>query len=164
MTNATARSTRNTSILDRLWIDLPAEREALRPYIERSKSLRNDCGCAMGGGFLTGALLIVILDGLFFHRITGRGLLNSGLRGTALAFGASVAGKVIGIGVARLRLGMKVYFFPSSAASSPLSCSARPGMSGTEAMRSTQCGRARARSRPPYAGCRRCSKHVLLIV
>jgi hypothetical protein len=106
MVQGTIRSSTNAGMLERLWRDLPAERERLRPYIEKGKSFRKDCGCVMGGVSMVGALVLLILDGLFFHRISGRGVLTSTLRGSALVFGASIVGKTIGIGVARLRLAL----------------------------------------------------------
>jgi len=49
------RNRRNASseTLSRLWAEFPAERETLRPYVDRAKSYRNECGCAMGANSLS---------------------------------------------------------------------------------------------------------------
>jgi hypothetical protein len=106
MMQGTRRSNRNVGILERLWQDLPDARETLRPYVEKGKSFRNECGCVMGGVFLIVALATLIADNLFCHRISGRGLLASALRESAFVFGTSMVGKTIGIGVARMRLAL----------------------------------------------------------
>jgi hypothetical protein len=100
------RSTGNAAILERLWRRLPHERENLRPHIEKARSYRNECGCAMGGVFLIAALVLVTLDGVFFHRLSGRGWFTEALRGSAVVFGAGIFGKAIGIGFARTRLAL----------------------------------------------------------
>ncbi|MGB6415544.1 MAG: hypothetical protein WBF50_02965, partial [Pseudolabrys sp.] len=72
--------------------------------IEKAKAYRNACGCVMGGVFFVGALVLLILDGLFSHQITNGSWVAATLRGAAFVFVASLAGKAIGIGIARLRL------------------------------------------------------------
>jgi hypothetical protein len=57
-----------------------------------------------GGVFFVGALVLLILDGLFSHQITNGSWVAATLRGAAVAFVASLLGKAIGIGIARLRL------------------------------------------------------------
>jgi VIT1/CCC1 family predicted Fe2+/Mn2+ transporter len=98
------QSTRNAAFLERLWHALPNERDRLRPYIEKAKAYRNECGCVTGGVFFVGALVLLILDGLFSHQITNGSWVGATLRGVAVAFVASLLGKAIGIGIARLRL------------------------------------------------------------
>lgn len=98
------QSTRNAAFLERLWHALPNERDRLRPYIEKAKAYRNECGCVMGGVFFVGALVLLILDSLFSHQITNGSWVGATLRGVAVAFVASLLGKAIGIGIARLRL------------------------------------------------------------
>jgi hypothetical protein len=72
--------------------------------MEKAKAYRNECGCVMGGVFFVGALVLLILDGLFSHQITNGSWVGATLRGAAVAFVASLLGKAIGIGIARLRL------------------------------------------------------------
>ena len=90
--------------LDRLWRSLPEERPRLRPYVERAEAYRKDCGCSMGAAFLVGALGLLILDGVLFAGFTRGSVLAVALRGAALVFGASVIGKLTGLGIARFRL------------------------------------------------------------
>ena len=44
------QSTRNAAFLERLWHALPNERDRLRPYVEKAKAYRNECGCVTGVG------------------------------------------------------------------------------------------------------------------
>jgi hypothetical protein len=95
---------KQVGILERLWRDLPAERGKLRPYFEKAKSYRQECGCALGGIFLMVALALAILDHFYLHQMSSASLPITALRGLAFAFGASILGKAIGIGIARIRL------------------------------------------------------------
>jgi hypothetical protein len=92
--------------LERLWQALPNERDALRPYVEKAKGYRNECGCMMGGAFFIGAFTLLICDFLFFHQIVGGNWLAAVLRTAAFVLGASMLGKAIGIGIARIRLAL----------------------------------------------------------
>lgn len=94
------------NILAQLWRALPDEREKLGPYVEKAKSYRNECGCAMGGGFLIGSLVLLILYRVFFNAVSSGHWFTTTLRGTALVFGACILGKVTGIAIARIRLGL----------------------------------------------------------
>ena len=100
------QSTRNAAFLERLWHALPNERDRLQPYVEKAKAYRNECGCVMGGVFFIGAFGLLIIDGLFSHQITDGGWVAATLRGAAFVFVASLLGKAIGIGIARLRLAL----------------------------------------------------------
>ena len=106
MIRSAMSSTRTESVLEQIWKTSPDEREKLRPFVEKAKSYRNECGCEMGGVFFTGAVVIVILDLLVIHGITDGGWLIGALRGSAFVFSASFLGKAIGIGVARMRLAL----------------------------------------------------------
>jgi hypothetical protein len=106
MIRSAMSSESSESVLEQIWKTSPDEREKLRPYVERAKSYRNECGCEMGGVFFTGAVVIVILDLFLIHGISGGGWLTGALRGSAFVFCASLLGKAIGIGVARLRLAL----------------------------------------------------------
>jgi hypothetical protein len=90
--------------IDRLWRLLPEERPRLRPYVERAEAYRKDCGCSMGGAFLVGSFGLVILDGVLFGGFARGSVLTVVLRGAAWVFGATIIGKLVGIGIARFRL------------------------------------------------------------
>jgi hypothetical protein len=91
-------------ILVRLWNALPDERENLLTYIEKAKSYRNECGCAMGGAFAVGSMVLLILRGIFFSHSAGGHWIVAILQGTASVFGACILGKGTGVGIARIRL------------------------------------------------------------
>lgn len=90
--------------LNYLWTALPAERENLRPYVGRAKSYRNDCGCTMGGIFVVGTLALLILYGLVFRGFDVQHWLLDMISAAACLLGAALIGKMIGIGLARIRL------------------------------------------------------------
>jgi hypothetical protein len=106
MIRGAIQSTTNAMFLERLWQTLPNERDALRPYVEKAKAYRNECGCIMGGAFFIGALTLLICDFLFFHQIVGENWLVAALRIAAFVLGISMLGKVIGISIARIRLAL----------------------------------------------------------
>ena len=94
---------RSESVLDRLLHSRPQERERLRPYVDRAKALRSECGCSMGGAFMMTALVLVV-RAVAFAEPGGTTLVGRALRGVAIVFAAGGAGKLLGIGIARARL------------------------------------------------------------
>lgn len=94
------------NIFDYLLQSHPEERENLRPYLDRAKAYRNDCGCSMGGAFLLGALVLLGFHGFLFQGFERVGWLPEVLWGIAFIFCAGVVGKLIGIGIARIRLAL----------------------------------------------------------
>jgi hypothetical protein len=92
------------NILDQLWRALPSERGNLRPYVERAKAYRNECGCSTGAVFFGASLLVLVVRGVFFHFAANGGSLSAIFGATLLVFGAAIVGKAVGIGVARIRL------------------------------------------------------------
>ncbi len=98
------RSNIRTDLLQRLWNALPEQRGELLPYFRQARAYKSECGCTMGGVFLMGALILLLLDILFFHVLSSGGWLSTGLEGTAFIFGASIVGKATGIVIARIRL------------------------------------------------------------
>ena len=81
----------------------PDERSA-EPRVDelraRLATLAGECGCTMGGIFLAIALVVAVL---YFLAKGGLGL-QSGLAALGLVFLASIIGKLVGIGAARLRM------------------------------------------------------------
>jgi hypothetical protein len=66
----------------------------------RLASLAAECGCTMGGIFLAIALVAALL-----HFLIRGGLgLQSGLAAGGLIFLASITGKLVGLGAARIRM------------------------------------------------------------
>ena len=66
----------------------------------RLASLSAECGCTMGGISLAVALAAAVLYFLTIGTLD----LASGLQAAAIVFGASVTGKLLALGVARLRM------------------------------------------------------------
>ncbi len=98
------RSIIRTDLLQRLWNALPERRDELLPYFRQARAYKSECGCTMGGVFLMGALVLLLIDILFLHQLSSGGWLATALYGTAFAFGASIVGKGTGIAIARIRL------------------------------------------------------------
>jgi len=100
------RNRRNASseTLSRLWAEFPAERESLRPYVDRAKSYRNECGCAMGGKFAVAAFAVLILYGFAYHGFRVEHWLLDAAKAVGCLWGAALLGKLMGIGLARIRL------------------------------------------------------------
>jgi hypothetical protein len=106
MGSNTTLATGSGDILERLLAARPDRRDALRPYVRKVKALRNECGCAMSGAFLVGAIGLLIVHYLFLPDIVRLSLLGEVLAGTAFVIGAGMIGKAVGIGIARLRLAL----------------------------------------------------------
>jgi hypothetical protein len=104
MIESIARARTKRDLLEWLWETFPAEREHLRPYVERAKAHKNECGCTMGGMFLIVAVVVFALDTLLVGIIGGGSSLRTALYGSAFVLGSSLVGKAVGMGVARLRL------------------------------------------------------------
>lgn len=85
---------------------LPEKRESLRPYVERAKFFRNECGCAMGGVFFVASLGFLILRCVFFTGFQASHSFVDVLLGAAFVLAASALGKLTGMGIARLRLAL----------------------------------------------------------
>jgi hypothetical protein len=106
MGSNTTLATASGDILERLLAARPDRRDALRPYVQKVKALRNECGCAMSGAFLTGAIGLVIVRHLFLPHIFPMSLVGEVLAAAAFVIGAGMIGKAMGIAVARLRLAL----------------------------------------------------------
>ena len=92
------------SVLDRLLRARPDERAQLRPYVDRAKALSGECGCSMGGAFMVTALVLVIVRTVASADPADARLMGRVLRGAAFIFAGGVVGKLVGIGIARVRL------------------------------------------------------------
>ena len=66
----------------------------------RIARLANECGCAMGGTFLA----IAVTTSIAYFLVAGEPGLRSGLLAIGFVFVASMVGKFVGLGVARIRL------------------------------------------------------------
>lgn len=69
-------------------------------YQRKIDKYRKDCGCALGGVFLVTATLLYTV-----YVITSRSYnLHAVLVGFGVVFASAVSGKLIGIGIARIKL------------------------------------------------------------
>lgn len=90
--------------LDQLWRTHPSEREELRPYAEKARAYRNECGCSMGAAFFSASIVILVIRSAVFHfAVNGRWFMVI-VHAIVLMLGAAILGKLVGIGVARIRL------------------------------------------------------------
>lgn len=76
----------------------------LQTYVYRAKTYRDACGCAMGGVFFLLALGSSITYAVLHHQLSTENGLMKGIFLIAASCGAALLGKIVGIGVARLRL------------------------------------------------------------
>lgn len=89
--------------LDQLFRALPEERERLSPYLKRAQAFSSECGCSLGGAFLTVALAGIVVYAIA-GGFAGAAPLRAVLLTVAFLFAAGITGKLIGIAVARIRL------------------------------------------------------------
>jgi len=86
--------------LHALILQLPATDNDVVVYKERFHKYRTECGCSLGGAFCIASLLLC----------TGYNLINRNPRwrtlliGLGIVFTSSIAGKFLGIGIARIKL------------------------------------------------------------
>lgn len=70
-------------------------------YLEKSKNLSNECGCLLAGIFLVVSTIILIS---YIFLISNINLLKTISIGLLLVFLSAVIGKLLGIGIAKVRL------------------------------------------------------------
>jgi hypothetical protein len=71
---------------------------------ERIQQLREECGCSMGAKFMISSFAFLGIFFLFFAELTFPNVLIDIVFGLLFVFIASAVGKIIGIGLAKLRL------------------------------------------------------------
>lgn len=90
--------------LEHFWRTHPSEREELRPYAEKARAYRNECGCSMGAAFLAASIVILVIRSAVFHfAVNGRWFMAI-VHAIVLMLGAAILGKLVGIAAARIRL------------------------------------------------------------
>jgi len=90
--------------IENLLDSFPNDREKILLYVDRVKKYSNECGCSMGAKFLMASIGIFLI--YFFHSNDCgiANLLKEFLFGMLFIFTSSIIGKLIGIGIARIRL------------------------------------------------------------
>lgn len=71
----------------------------------RMKAYRKDCGCTMGTVFFLSAILLVIIY-LYFNGVDEGHSFRNTLLGIVFCLCSAVIGKLVGIGIARIRLAL----------------------------------------------------------
>ncbi len=92
-------------ILEHLLRAHPEEHKRLQPYVHRAKIYYNECGCAMSGAFFVSAALLVPAIEVWRHGFFQGGPARL-LSCAAFVLGAAIAGKFVGIAIARVRLAL----------------------------------------------------------
>jgi hypothetical protein len=86
--------------VDALAIRLPEGDPRKADFRRLIAALADECGCTMGGIFLVAATILAIA----YFIIAGGLTIGSALLAIAVVFVASLVGKAIGLGLARIRL------------------------------------------------------------
>ncbi len=90
--------------LDQLWRTHLSDREELRSYAEKARAYRNECGCSMGAAFFSASIVILVIRSAVLHfAVNGRWFMAI-VHAIVLMLGAAILGKLVGIGLARMRL------------------------------------------------------------
>jgi hypothetical protein len=92
--------------IDQLFHSSPEAREWLGPYMKRIETYSHECGCSMGASFLVAALGLVLVHCFLAKDSCRTNMFTDALRGIVFVFFASVAGKLLGILLARVRLAL----------------------------------------------------------
>jgi hypothetical protein len=96
---------RNTSVkIGNLLNSFPSDGEGRSLYLENAKKYSTECGCSLGAKFLAASIGVFIVYLFLSHDFGLETLIKQMLFGTFFVFTASIVGKLIGIGIARIRL------------------------------------------------------------
>lgn len=85
--------------------NLPDESEEKMLLAEKIRKYRTECGCSMGAKFLSAAIVAVVLYFVIFSH-GQKSLMWNGVFCLLFIFISAGLGKLTGIGIARLRLGI----------------------------------------------------------
>ena len=90
--------------LPRVLNTYPTHASHILQELEKIKQLSSECGCSMGAKFMLGSTAIVGIYFVFFGEIVFPKILIDVFIGFIMIFISSAAGKILGIGLAKLRL------------------------------------------------------------
>lgn len=82
----------------------PNQRAEILPSLHKANQYSTDCGCAMGARFLGASFLFFAISFVSAHNFEFVNILKQIGLGLLLIFAASIAGKLVGIGIAKIRL------------------------------------------------------------
>jgi len=97
---------KNTFKIENLLSSFPNDRQEIHLHVDRLKKYKDECGCSMGAKFLIASMGIFIIYFFHSHHFGIVDLLQQILLGIFSIFTSSIVGKIIGIGIARIRLAL----------------------------------------------------------
>ena len=87
--------------IEQLLKELPNEKLNKGYFLEKTKNLSNECGCFLAGVFLVISMVMLISYVFLMNNIN---LLKTCSMGFLFIFSSVVTGKLLGIGIAKVRL------------------------------------------------------------
>lgn len=97
---------KTTIKFENLLLAFPDDREEILLSVDRAKQYRGECGCSLGAKFLIASLGIFGIYFFVFGDIDLISMLWEILLGLLFIFVATLVGKFMGIGIARIRLAL----------------------------------------------------------
>lgn len=97
---AVARTITLASSVDALAAQLPDGDPRKAEFRSRTATLAQECGCTMGGVFFVGASVLAVASFIAAGQLS----IGSGLLSIGFVFAAALLGKLVGLGLARIRL------------------------------------------------------------
>ena len=96
---------KNTTVkIGNLLNSFPTDREERSRYLENAKQYSTECGCSLGAKFLATSFGVFMIYVFLSNDFGIASLVKYILLGTVFVFTSGIAGKLIGIGVARIKL------------------------------------------------------------
>lgn len=90
--------------IESLLNDFPDENKNKSFYAERIKKYSNECGCSLGAKFLAASVSGTPLYLFLFHDGKNTGMIKISLMVLLIIFISGITGKLIGIGIAKIKL------------------------------------------------------------
>jgi hypothetical protein len=97
---------RTVAFTEHLMAAFPEREVEQRPFVDRAARYSRDCGCQMGAAFLVVSLIVAIAWVAFAPAASYGALLTQVFMALLFVFVASIAGKLLGIAIARIRLAL----------------------------------------------------------
>ena len=92
--------------IENLLDSLPDKRDELLPYVAKVKKYSSECGCSLGGKFLLISIALCLVRFFLVPPLGFASLLKQASIGIPFVFISSIAGKLIGISLAKINLAL----------------------------------------------------------
>jgi hypothetical protein len=92
--------------IDAILDHIPNDRADKISYVEKIKKYRNECGCSMGAIFSTLSVVLALIYLVLFLNQVNANIIKTGIATVLCIFISGITGKLIGIGIARIKLVM----------------------------------------------------------